>query len=130
MFSQCSQMFTDMVFVCVFSHSVVFNSAIPWTVALRAPLSIGFSRQEYWSGVPFPPPGDLPDPGIEPCTGRQIPYQLHHLESPCSNEVVCVCVCVCVCVLARVGKESENLNNKLLAITIRNFHFYTLNFEF
>ena len=37
----------------------------PWTVARQAPLSMGFSRQEYWSGLPFPP-GDLPDPGIEP----------------------------------------------------------------
>ena len=38
----------------------------PWTVAYQAPPSMGFSRQEYWSGVPFPSPGDLPDPGIEP----------------------------------------------------------------
>ena len=38
----------------------------PWTVACQAPLSMGFSRQEYWSGLPFPPPGDLPDPGTEP----------------------------------------------------------------
>ena len=37
-----------------------------WTVACQAPLSMGFSRQEYWSGLPCPPPGDLPDPGIEP----------------------------------------------------------------
>ena len=37
-----------------------------WTVACQAPLSMGFSRQQYWSGLPFPPPGDLPDPGIEP----------------------------------------------------------------
>ena len=37
-----------------------------WTVAHQAPLSLGFSRQEYWSGVLCPPPGDLPDPGIEP----------------------------------------------------------------
>ena len=37
-----------------------------WTVAHQAPLSIGFSRPEYWSGLPFPSPGDLPDPGIEP----------------------------------------------------------------
>ena len=36
------------------------------TVARQAPLSLGFSRQEYWSGLPCPPPGDLPDPGIEP----------------------------------------------------------------
>ena len=38
----------------------------PWTVAYQAPLSMGFSRQEHWSGLPFPSPGDLPDPGIEP----------------------------------------------------------------
>ena len=37
----------------------------PWTIAHQAPLSMGFSRQEYWSGLPFPPPGDLPNPGIE-----------------------------------------------------------------
>ena len=39
---------------------------IPWTVAHQAPLSLGFPRQEYWSGLSFPSPGDLPDPGIEP----------------------------------------------------------------
>ena len=38
----------------------------PWTVACQAPLSVGFSIQEYWSGLPFPSPGDLPDPGIKP----------------------------------------------------------------
>ena len=37
-----------------------------WTVARQAPLSMGFSRQEYWSGLPCPPPGDLPNPGIKP----------------------------------------------------------------
>ena len=40
--------------------------ATPWTVAHQAPPSMGFSRQEYWNGLPFPSPGDLPDPGIEP----------------------------------------------------------------
>ena len=40
--------------------------ATPWTAARQAPLSVGFPRQEYWSGLPFPPPGDLPDPGIKP----------------------------------------------------------------
>ena len=40
--------------------------ATPWTVAYQASLSVGFSRQEYWSGLLFPSPGDLPDPGIEP----------------------------------------------------------------
>ena len=47
-----------------FSH--VWLSAAPGTVARQAPLSMGFSRQEYWSGLPCPPPGDLPNPGIEP----------------------------------------------------------------
>ena len=51
---------------CMLSHSVLSDSVIPWTVARQAPLSIGFPRQEYWSGSPFPSPGDLPDPGIEP----------------------------------------------------------------
>ena len=44
------------------------DSATPWTVAHQAPLSKGFSRQEYWSELPFPSPGDLPHPGIEPLT--------------------------------------------------------------
>ena len=48
------------------SCSVVSDSATSLTVAHQAPLSVGFSRQEYWSGLPFPVPGDLPDPGIEP----------------------------------------------------------------
>ena len=46
-----------------FSHVWLF--ATRWTVAYQAPLSMGFSRQEYWSGLPFPSPGDLPDSGIE-----------------------------------------------------------------
>ena len=54
------------VCVCVqlLSHVRLFET--PWTIACQAPLSMGFSRQETWSALPFPPPGDLPDPGIEP----------------------------------------------------------------
>ena len=48
------------------SLSCVQLFGIPWTVAYQAPQSMEFSRQEYWSGWPFPSPGDLPDPGIEP----------------------------------------------------------------
>ena len=48
------------------SRSVMSNSATPWTEAYQAPPSMGFSRQECWSGLPFPSPGDLPDPGIKP----------------------------------------------------------------
>ena len=46
------------------SHVQLFVT--PWTVAYQASLSMGFARQEYWSGLPFPSLGDLPDPGIEP----------------------------------------------------------------
>ena len=63
------------------SPSRVQLFATPWTVAHQALLSMGFSRQEYWSGLPCPPPRDLPNPGIEPhlpyC--RQILYQLSHI---------------------------------------------------
>ena len=52
--------------VSVLSPSVESDSATPWTVAHQAPLSMGFSRQECWSGLPFPTPWDLPNPGIEP----------------------------------------------------------------
>ena len=48
------------------SLSRVHFFATPWTVAYQAPPSMEFSRQEYWSGLPFPSPGDLLDPGIEP----------------------------------------------------------------
>ena len=52
------------VHVCMLSR--VWLPATPWTAALQAPLSKGFSRQEYYSGLPFPPPGDLPNPGLNP----------------------------------------------------------------
>ena len=68
--------------VKLLSHVRLF--ATPWTIAYQAPLSMGFSRQEYWSGLPFPSPGDLPDLGIEPgllhC--RQMLYCLSHQGSP------------------------------------------------
>ena len=48
------------------SFPFVWIFATPWTVAQQAPLSMGFPRQEYWCGLPFPPPGDHPNPGIEP----------------------------------------------------------------
>ena len=50
--------------IILFCHGGLF--ATPWTVARQAPLSMEFSRQEYWSGLPFPSPGDLLDPGIKP----------------------------------------------------------------
>ena len=52
-------------YMIVESHSRVRLFATPWTVAHQAPRSMGLSRHEYWSGLPFPSPGDLPNPGIE-----------------------------------------------------------------
>ena len=60
--------------------SVMSDSVTPWTAAHQAPLSVGFSRQEYWRGLLCPPPGELPDPQIElaslmsPCIGRRVLY--------------------------------------------------------
>ena len=48
----------------------MLDSVTPWTVAHQAPLSMKFSRQEYWSGLPFSPPGDLSAPGIEPASPK------------------------------------------------------------
>ena len=79
--------FSD-ICVCVLScFSRVWLIVTLWTVARQAPLSVGFSRQEYWSGLPCPPPRDLPDPGMEPmshasCTGRQVLYRWCHLGRP------------------------------------------------
>ena len=46
-------------------NSVMYDFLTPWVVAHQAPLSMGFSKQEYWSGLPYPPPGDLFNPGIK-----------------------------------------------------------------
>ena len=54
--------------MCVTVLSRVRLFATPWIVACQAPLSMEFSRQEYWSRLPFPPPGDLPNPGTEPAS--------------------------------------------------------------
>ena len=70
------------------SHYVVSDSVTPWTVALQAPLSMGFSRQESWSGLPFLSPGDLLDPGIKPWSLSLAGgfFTTDHLGSPKKNE--------------------------------------------
>jgi len=71
----------------LFGHSVMSDSfATLWTVACQAPLSMVFSRQEYWSGLPFPSPADFPNPGIEPAfQADSLPVS--HLGSPCLSSV-------------------------------------------
>ena len=66
------------------AQSVISDSVILCTVASQVPLSMGFSRQQHWSWLLFPPPGDIPEPGIKPmshvfCIGRQVHYHWHHL---------------------------------------------------
>ena len=71
-----------MVCVCLLSSfSRVQLFVTPWTVAHQAPLSMGFSRQEYWSGVPCPPPGDLHDPGIKPVSPASPALQADSLST-------------------------------------------------
>ena len=60
------ELFINLLTYEVKSLSRVRLCATPWTVAYQAPPSMGFSRQEYWSGLPFPSPRDLPNPGIKP----------------------------------------------------------------
>ena len=106
--------------LCAPSLSLVPLLATPWTVALQAPLSEGCSRQEYWSGLPFPPPGDLPyqkrqrpqqgdgrrlfAKTLEEHFPIQMTWPMRDKGSGWAGCVnvgsrrVCVCVCVCVCV--------------------------------
>ena len=73
---------------CMLSPSVMSLFATTWSVACQAPLSMGFSRREYWSGLPFPPPGELPNPGVEsvfpmsPAIGMQALHHSRPLGSP------------------------------------------------
>ena len=61
--------------VCILNHFSCVRLCNLWTVACQAPLSMGFSKQEYWSGLPRLPPGDLPDPGIEPTSPASLTLQ-------------------------------------------------------
>ena len=73
---RCFGKYKDTFMLSHFSCVQLF--ATPWTVACQACQSVGFSKQEYWSGLLCPPPGDLPDPGIKPVSpaspALQIPY--------------------------------------------------------
>ena len=85
---------------CVLSRfTCVQLFATLWTVALQAPLSMGFSSQVIWSELPGPPAGDLPNPGIlypQLLHCRLILYPLSHLGS------LCMCACVCVCTYTHI----------------------------
>ena len=80
--------------------SHVWLLVTPWTLACKSPLSMGFSRQECWSGLPFPPPGDLPDPGIEhrfpalqaDCLSSQPPGKSYLLSGDIWNKSIFSCI--------------------------------------
>ena len=103
--------------VCMLSRfSHVLLTAIQWTGAHQAPLCMRFSIQEHWSGLPCPPPGNLPDPGIEPMPltspalkGGFITISVIYLVGgylfPSSYIYVCVCVCVCVCLCVKRKRD-------------------------
>ena len=82
--------------VKVKSLSCVRLFVTPPAVAHQAPPSMGFSRQEYWSGLPFPSPGDLPDPGIEPRSSALHADAL--ISEPPGKPQICICMCIYVCV--------------------------------
>ena len=74
--------------MCVFGHVQLFVTS--WTVALQTTLSMGFYRQEYWNGLPFPSPGDLPNPGIEPTTSASpaLAGRFFTAESPRKLQII------------------------------------------
>ena len=78
----------------VFSHSVVSDSfETPWTAAHQAPLSMGFPRQEYCSGLPFLSPGDLPNTGIKPMSPMSLALQVDSLPVEPSGKPVVLYFC-------------------------------------
>ena len=91
------------VFVCIHAKSLQSCLTLCDPMGCRAhqaPLSMGYSRQEYWSGLPCPSPGDLPEPWIElgslvSCIGRWVLYHQHYLGSPYICVYVYICVCLC-----------------------------------
>ena len=93
---------------CVRACLVASDSAAPWAVARRAPLSMGFSRQEHWCGLPCPPSGDLPDPGIEPAFLYLLRWQVGSLP------------------LASPGKPWERLNGRQILYSSTNMWYLEL----
>ena len=89
------------VYVCVCEYGGLVAKlcptlVAPWTVAFQAPLSLGFSRQEYWSGLPFSSPGDLPNPGIK--SNPVFCIAGRFFTNWATREAIYIYVCVCVCV--------------------------------
>ena len=94
--SGCGEQFAYIVYVYVYMHAVSCFSrvqlfATQWAVACQAPLSMGFSKQEYWSRLPCPPPGDLSDPGIKP-TSLTSPAWAGRFFTTCTTWEALLCI--------------------------------------
>ena len=101
-----SHIFMHAVPWCSYSLSHVQLFETPWTVACQAPLSWGFSRQEYWSGLPCASPGDLPNPRIEPRSPElQVDSLLSEPPGKHSHTYIYAYTCVYVCVQSRAEKH-------------------------
>ena len=115
--------------VCgVQSLSCIWVFETPWTVAHQPPLSLGFLRQEHWTGLPFPPPGDLPDPGIEPTS---------HVSSTLAGRFFTTSTTYhcswtwffCVCVINYItGNQRRVYVDRLLYVLYMCFHELSIEF--
>ena len=104
---------TLICYVCVLSHVRLFVTL--WTVAAMLLCPCGLSRQEYWSGLPFPPPEDLPDPGMEPIfpTSPSLAGRFFSMESPGKHPVL-------------VGKHQPK-EQKVWGVIVRKVEFFHVN---
>ena len=117
----------------VLSHSVTSNSATPWMVTHQSPLSMGFSRQEDWSGLPFPSPGDLPDPGVLTgvyhIAGRLLSKPPRKLLSICQGVELFSGVPDCSTQFSFINRNMTTLKSCLVnhnPTLIHLFYFWTL----
>ena len=96
--------------VLLLSHVRLFET--PWTVARQAPLSMGFPRQEYWSGLPFPSPGDLPNSGTEPTPPVSPAFAGGFLTVEATGEAMCLLyICTSVSTQNKIILLSEKMLN-------------------
>ena len=115
--------------VCVLSHSVMPDIPVtPWTVAHQAPLSMGFPRQEYWSRLPFPPPGALPDPGTE-LYWQANSLALSYLGSPFKNKS-CQIVTVQYLLKCRLNLKIKGNEEALVCTGLRGFSYSFKEFDY
>ena len=109
------------IFCCCLVAKLYWTLVTPWTVTYQAPLSMGFPRQEYWSGLPFPSRGDLPNPEMEPCLlhWQVASLPLSHSRSPrISNIIWCLSFLVCLTFLGIIISRSNIATNGIISFFI------------